>query len=83
MKTRNHNLLYFAFLSPSSLDIEISLPGKFTTWSWGWGQASPLRRGSTEASKEDLVGKLKIGCGYFSMADTTSKSDEILFSIQG
>lgn len=73
MKARNHNLHCFTFLSSGSLAIVISPPGKFTTWSWGWGQASPLGRGSTEASKEGLIGKLRIGCGYFSMADTTGK----------
>lgn len=40
MKTRNHNLLFFAFLLPISLAIVISLPSKFTTWSGGRGWAT-------------------------------------------
>lgn len=54
MKTRNHNLLSFAFLSPPSLAIVISLPSKLATWRGGrgWGQTLSFSEGLQGQAKQ-------------------------------
>lgn len=61
MKTRNHNLLFFASLCSVSLAIVISLPSKFTTWSGGWGPTSSFFQGPQGQAQKALLESWGLG----------------------